>query len=118
MRILVPVLCKDQTYIGQRIALLSTDDFMLQSADIFNFLNFAMTQLMWSLFPRQLSQRQARLNVNWVNAGRRYLWIFHVDVDVESQSALTQSNGVSLSVDSIEEDSDSSSTQWAEDELS
>jgi hypothetical protein len=69
------------------------------------FLHSAVTQLTRSLIPRQLSQSQVRLHVNWVNAE----WdstsfestqndkifvkvgIFCVDsVDVESNSALTQ----------------------------
>jgi hypothetical protein len=28
----------------------------------------AVTQLMWSLIPRQLNKRQVRLGMDWVNA--------------------------------------------------
>jgi hypothetical protein len=69
------------------------------------FFHSAVTQLMRSLIPRQLSQRQVRLHVNWVNAewdfpSTESTWndkifvnvsVFCVDsVDVESHSAMTQ----------------------------
>ncbi len=81
-------------------------DFVLEFADLFKFFkDSAVTQLRQSLIPRQLSQRQVRFHVSWVNAE----WdspstestlndkifvnvsVFCVDsVDVESHSALTQ----------------------------
>ncbi len=67
----VPVFCTDQTYIGQIISLMSVFDFVLEFADLFEFFNIwrlAVTQLTPSLTPRQLSQRQVRLHINWVNA--------------------------------------------------
>jgi hypothetical protein len=75
-----------------------------------------VTQLTQSLIPRQLSQRQMRFQVNWVNAEWDststesmqndkifvIVGVFCVDsVVVESHSVLTQLHGVSLCVDSV-----------------
>ncbi len=124
----VPVFCTDQTYIGQIIRLLSVFDFVLEFADLFKFFNI-WQWLCWRRvsFPRQLSQRQVRLHVDWVNAEwdststestrNDEIFVnvgaFWVDsVDVESHSGLTQLTwsltlhwlswqGVSLGVDSV-----------------
>jgi hypothetical protein len=110
----------------------------------FFFLHLAVTWLTQSLIPRQLSQRQMRLYVNWVNTkwdstSTESMWndnifvnfgVFCADsVDVESQSALTQLTesltprwlswcGVSLCIDSVDGESDSALTQCEGDESS
>ncbi len=103
---LVLVFCTYQTHIGQIISFLSFFDFVLEFADLFKFFfHSAVTQLMRNLIPRQLSQRQVRLHVNWVNAewdspSTESTWndkifinvsVFCADsVDAESHSAMTQ----------------------------
>ncbi len=113
----VPVLCTDQTYIGQIIRLMSVFDFVLEFADLFEIFNI------W----QWLSWRRVSFPVNWVNAKWDSMSTestrndeilvnvsaFCIDsVDVESHSVLTQLTwsltprwlswrGVSLLVDSV-----------------
>ncbi len=54
-----------QTHLGQIIRLLNFFNFVLEFADLFNFLKHSLvTQLTQSLIPRQLSQRRERPHIN------------------------------------------------------
>ncbi len=101
----VLVICTYQTHIGQIIIFLNFFDFVLEFADLFKFFKHSAVTLTRSLIPRQLSQHQVRLHVNWINAewdstSTESMWndeifvnvgVFCVDsVDAESHSALTQ----------------------------
>jgi hypothetical protein len=73
------------------------------------------TKSMQSETLRQLSQSGVRLQINWVNAEGTNIYKYFIvppfSIDMESNSAWLSQRGVSLSVDSVDREWDSVSTE-------